>query len=644
MKSLAVLTSIVTLSLVFLLFTPNISQATTYHVDKNHSSGSDANPGTKDLPWLTIQHAADTMVAGDTVLIRNGVYNEHIHTQHNGNDTAGHIVFSAYPGETPILDGTGVTESQNGIIVDNSYIKLIGLEIRNWNDNAIWTEGAGYLEISDCKVHDVAYGIGVAEGTHDFVFNRVEAHHFDYYGFDASPDGVDCYNGTFNDCVAHTGRDSTQNVDGFAIGHGNQHDFVFNRCETYEVYDGFDIGEGSVNVTLNRSSAHKCWNGGYKLWGDNVTLVNCLGYNSGTNVELDWAHEAPNPGTTTLRNCTFVDARIYNIWIENSADSLHMYNTILAGGDNIGLAFEQMGVKNYRGDYNVFHNDNPDRAIAVGYEDEFSLNQVAAGEWTTYSGQDAHSIVAFSAADLFVDPANFDLHLLKTSPAIDKGTSVGAPSEDYDGNPRPIGQKYDIGAYEYADFPGPIVTTGSATAVNSTAATLNGTVNPRGASTTVVFEWGLEDSYGNEITATQSPLTGTTAQAVSAGLIGLAPAETYHFRAKANSSGGTSYGSDVTFTTSYPSFIYVSQDGTCGGKNPCYTSIQAAINAAGTGAVIRIAQGTYSESITLNTSKSLTLQGGWNYPFTSQTPNTTFIKAPKATQGSITVQEAVIKP
>lgn len=522
MKSLAVLTSIVTLSLVFLLFTPNISQATTYHVDKNHSSGSDANPGTEDLPWLTIQHAADTMVAGDTVLIRNGVYNEHIHTQHSGNGTAGHIIFSAYPGETPIVDGTGVTESQNGIIVDNSYIKLIGLEIRNWNDNAIWAEGAGYLEISDCKVHDVAFGIGVSEGTHDFVFNRVEAHHFDYYGFDASPNGVDCYNGTFNDCVAHTGRDSTQNVDGFAIGHGNQHDFVFNRCETYEVYDGFDIGEGSVNVTLNRSSAHKCWNGGYKLWGDNVTLVNCLGYNSGTNVELDWAHEAQNPGTTTLQNCTFVDARTYNIWIENSADSLHMYNTILAGGDNIGLAFEQ-DAKNYRGDYNVFHNDNPDRAIAVAYEDEFSLNQVAAGEWTTYSGQDAHSIVTSSAADLFVDPANFDLHLLKTSPAIDKGTSVGAPSEDYDGIARPQGQGYDIGAYE--------------------------------------------------------------------------------------------------FSLPFP-FVYVSLDGLCGGKTPCYSTIQAGIDATSTGAIIKIVQGTYSENLRLSSSKELILSAGWDSTFTTQSSNT----------------------
>jgi len=93
------------------------------------------------------------------------------------------------------------------------------------------------------------------------------------------------------------------------------------------------------------------------------------------------------------------------------------------------------------------------------------------------------------------------------------------------------------------------------------------------------------------------------------------------------------------------SVIYVNKDdGTCGGKIPCYALIQDAINAASTGAVIRIAQGIYSESINLNTSKSLILNGGWNYPFTSQTSNTTFIKAPKATQGSLTMQELTIKP
>jgi len=92
------------------------------------------------------------------------------------------------------------------------------------------------------------------------------------------------------------------------------------------------------------------------------------------------------------------------------------------------------------------------------------------------------------------------------------------------------------------------------------------------------------------------------------------------------------------------STIYVSQNETCGGKTPYFTSIPAAIDAATTGAVIRIAQGTYTESIDLTTSKSLTLQEGRNSTFSTQTSNTTFIKAPKAIQGSITLQVITVRP
>ncbi len=54
----------------------NASATTTYYVDRSHVSASDANPGTEALPWLTIQHAADTLVAGDTVLVKAGSYPE----------------------------------------------------------------------------------------------------------------------------------------------------------------------------------------------------------------------------------------------------------------------------------------------------------------------------------------------------------------------------------------------------------------------------------------------------------------------------------------------------------------------------------------------------------------------------------------
>jgi hypothetical protein len=48
----------------------------------------------------------------------------------------------------------------------------------------------------------------------------------------------------------------------------------------------------------------------------------------------------------------------------------------------------------------------------------------------------------------FVNPASHDFHLKGISTAIDRGSSIGAPSVDFDGNARPQGAGYDIGAYE----------------------------------------------------------------------------------------------------------------------------------------------------------------------------------------------------
>ena len=421
------------------------SEKVTYYVATN---GDDANTGTISQPWRTIQHAADTMVAGDTVLIRSGVYNEQIRTVSDGNAADGYIVFSAYQDETPVIDGTGVETGNNGFVIENSYIKILGLEIRNWNDNGITSWNVGYLEISDCKIHDVGGGIGLFDGTHDFSVNRVEMYSVTMGGFDASPaEGADCYNGVINDCIVHTGRDHEQNCDGFGLGHGEEHNFVFNRCEVYDVFDGFDMS--ARDTQINSCTSHDNWNTGYKIWEDNVTLTNCLGYhNEGNNLQLPWNEE---PGTVTLRNCDFVDSQVDNIWVQNPADRLRIYNCILAGGDNVGLDFEQLGTGTYQGDYNIFHNDNPDRAIVVrDHEPEFSLDMITAGDWTKYSGQDQHSLVCTDpSSQLFKNLANWDIHIKQGSIAIDAGTPNNAPKVDFDGLSRPQGGGYDIGAYEY---------------------------------------------------------------------------------------------------------------------------------------------------------------------------------------------------
>jgi hypothetical protein len=93
----------------------------------------------------------------------------------------------------------------------------------------------------------------------------------------------------------------------------------------------------------------------------------------------------------------------------------------------------------------------------------------------------------------------------------------------------------------------PTATTNAATNVTDVSATLNGTVNPNGASTTVHFEYGPDTNYG-----TQTPdqiFAGSTDQNVSANLSPLTPGATYHYRVVAVNVAGPAMGSDVMFMT-----------------------------------------------------------------------------------------------
>ncbi len=88
-----------------------------------------------------------------------------------------------------------------------------------------------------------------------------------------------------------------------------------------------------------------------------------------------------------------------------------------------------------------------------------------------------------------------------------------------------------------------------ATFIASYTATLNGSVYAACNSTTVTFEYGLTDSYGSTITADQSPVSGSTWEAVSAPVGGLEINTVYHYRVVASNSEGTVYGADQVFET-----------------------------------------------------------------------------------------------
>jgi len=96
----------------------------------------------------------------------------------------------------------------------------------------------------------------------------------------------------------------------------------------------------------------------------------------------------------------------------------------------------------------------------------------------------------------------------------------------------------------------PSVTTGVASSISQTAATLNATVNPSaGNITNCQFNWGTTISYGQTAPCAQTVGSGTSAVAVTSLLSGLSPNTTYHFQIVATNASGTTSGTDGTLTT-----------------------------------------------------------------------------------------------
>jgi lysophospholipase L1-like esterase len=96
----------------------------------------------------------------------------------------------------------------------------------------------------------------------------------------------------------------------------------------------------------------------------------------------------------------------------------------------------------------------------------------------------------------------------------------------------------------------PTVTTSAATGITTSGATLNGSVNPNGLSTSAWFKWGTNPSLTSfSETAHQLKGSGTTNQTVSSTLTTLTSWCTYYFRVVASSTAGTQEGAIRSFPT-----------------------------------------------------------------------------------------------
>lgn len=143
------------------------------------TTGNDSNPGTIARPWKTISRAAAAVTAGATVYVRGGSYHERVVLTRSGSAARGFIQFQSYPGETAIIDGTGVpvppvVATPTGLIqiTNLSYIVIEGFEVRNFVSNSsdrfpvgIAITGTGSnVRILRNRIHGISNGVNGAHG------------------------------------------------------------------------------------------------------------------------------------------------------------------------------------------------------------------------------------------------------------------------------------------------------------------------------------------------------------------------------------------------------------------------------------------------------------------------------------------------
>ncbi|WP_375758430.1 choice-of-anchor Q domain-containing protein [Corallococcus exercitus] len=169
-----------------------------------------------------------------------------------------------------------------------------------------------------------------------------------------------------------------------------------------------------------------------------ATVTNNLSYNNPGGGGIHLWHDAHE---VTIANNTIVNTQ---------------WGIIVGGGDY----YKYSGPADY---VNVSNNILVNNVYGVnlsgdvGSHNTYTNNLVYQNTYNFSSGA-SHSGTVI-APPRFVNASAGDFHLAAGSLAINAGSPTFAPSVDLDGNPRPVGGKYDIGAYEHgAAPPGQVLT------------------------------------------------------------------------------------------------------------------------------------------------------------------------------------------
>jgi hypothetical protein len=403
-----------------------VAYCSTYYVSR---SGNDTNSGRISSPWRTIQHAANSVKASDTVYVRAGVYNEIVSIPSSGSASGGYITFSSYPGELAIIDGTGLSipNGQWGLVTmeNQSYIIINGFEIRNYSTSSaadvplgIYIFGAGsHLQITNNHIHNiVTTAKGCGANAFGLTVNGTQA-----------PDSINYLTISGNE-IDHTTTGCSEtlsvngNVENFRITNNLVHDVnnigidaigyegVAPRgsmCGS-ELCDRARYGEISGNTVYNITSNHNPAygpgsnnqsfgaDGIYVDGGTQVTIERNLVHN--TDIGIEMASENPGNKTPGIEKTDYITTRNNVVYHSNSV------GITIGGYDNKRGGTDHCSIVNNT----LFENDT-----ARTGEGEFQIQWYATNNIfennILYANSQALFLYSYTASES--DPATLDYNL-----------------------------------------------------------------------------------------------------------------------------------------------------------------------------------------------------------------------------------------
>ncbi len=434
--------------------------------------GDNANPGTRERPWATPGYGSRHLRPGDTLIILGGKYvlreyDADILTPPSGTADAW-VTIRGEPGNRPVLAGRD--NLLTAIDLSGArYVRIENLEITHddeaqgtsaWFRDGIEVLGApaAHLVLQGLYIHHVdEFGMNLQDIEDVHILDcRIE-----YAGFGAlgGPQGqqggwryVTVRGGSlsWSGHYYRGGDGSTRpydRPDGLGLEPGEGPVWIEDVRVEHNYGDGLD--SKVQHTTIRRAVVANNTCDGVKLWGDGSRVENTLiyGRGDGDNQETPWAaiviDQIPTPGAHfEIVNVTVDDPLGTPMYVQYEGAPVHLVlrNSIFVSGQGpyhhpLFIGPESTVVA----EHNLFFMpNNPDAVVQHGERVYTAAMLAELGPGNRYGDP------------LFVHPVwgggQGDYHLRPGSPALDAGTSQGAPSEDLEGRPRDA--QPDMGAYE----------------------------------------------------------------------------------------------------------------------------------------------------------------------------------------------------